>query len=162
MSRATRLAKHIERTVTGPMWHGPSLAQALEPVTHDAASARPIAGAHSIWEIVRHVTTWAEIARERLHGQSLGDPAPERDWPPVPSSDPQFGSDPDLHAWRLAIEQLAFAHRMLAADVRDMTDEALDAKVKDLDYPVGVLLDGVVEHGVYHAGQIVLLSKASA
>jgi len=134
------------------MWHGPSLAQALESVTHDAAVRRPIAGAHTIWEIVRHVTTWAEIARERLHGTSVGDPATDRDWPPVDAT--------GLDDWRVAIEQLAFAHRMLAADVRDLTDAALDAKVKDLDYPVGILLDGVVEHGVYHAGQIVLLKKA--
>src|SRR2546422_9999130 len=106
MSRATRLARHIERTVTGPMWHGPSLAQALESVTHDGAAARPIAGAHSIWEIVRHVTTWAEIARERLHGESLGDPTSERDWPPVTAT--------ALDDWRMAIEQLGFTHRMLA------------------------------------------------
>ena len=63
MSRATRLAKKIECTVTGPMWHGPALAQVLEMVTHEEAAARPIAGAHTVWEIVRHVTTWAEIAR---------------------------------------------------------------------------------------------------
>lgn len=159
MSRAARLAKHIERTVTGPMWHGPSLAQALETVTHEQAAAQPIPGAHGIWEIVRHVTSWAEIARERLHGQSLGDPAPERDWPPVTGTDANFGPVPDMNAWRIALEQLAFAHRMLAADVKDLTDAQLDAKVKDLDYPVGILLDGVVEHGVYHAGQIALLRK---
>ncbi len=151
MSRGSRLAKQIERTVTGPMWHGPALAQALESVTHEAAAARPIAAAHTIWEIVRHVTTWAEIARERLRGESLGDPSTERDWPPVDAT--------GLDDWRVAVEQMAFAHRMLAADVRDMTDEAFDAKVKDLDYPVGILLDGVVAHGVYHAGQIVLLKK---
>jgi len=32
--------------------------------------------------------------------------------------------------------------------------------VKGLDYPVGILLDGVVEHGTYHGGQIALLRKA--
>src|SRR6266540_2359551 len=107
MSRGSRLAKQIERTVTGPMWHGPALAQALESVTHEAAAARPIAGAHTIWEIVRHVTTWAEIARERLRGGSLGDPSTERDWPPVDAT--------GLDDWRVAVEQMAFAHRMLAA-----------------------------------------------
>ena len=36
----------------------------------------------------------------------------------------------------------------------------LEAKVTGLTYPVGILLDGVVEHGTYHGGQIALLKKA--
>jgi uncharacterized damage-inducible protein DinB len=157
MSRATRLANHLERTVTGPMWHGPALADALEGVDAARARARPIAGAHSIWEIVLHVTAWAEIARQRIHGEALGDPAPEQDWPPVPGSDLLSRSDPD---WAQALEQLKESHRLLAADVRPMDDAALEAKVKTLTYPVGILLDGIVEHGTYHGGQIALLKKA--
>jgi hypothetical protein len=34
MARAKLLANHLERTVTGPMWHGPALATVLEAVTH--------------------------------------------------------------------------------------------------------------------------------
>jgi uncharacterized damage-inducible protein DinB len=136
------------------MWHGPALANVLEAVTHEAAAKRPIPGAHSIWEIVLHVTTWAQIARERLKGESITDPTTERDWPPMP------GPDPNLDEWRVAIEQLAFAHRMLAADVRELEDDALDAIVPGLEYPVWILLDGIVEHGTYHAGQIALLKRA--
>jgi len=44
--------------------------------------------------------------------------------------------------------------------VQPLDDAALDARVKGLDYPVGILLDGVVEHGTYHGGQIALLRKA--
>ena len=151
MSRATRLANHIERTVSGPMWHGPALADVLDGVDAARARARPIATAHSIWEIVLHVTAWADIARQRIHGEALGDPAPEQDWPLVHESDT---------AWPHALERLKESHRLLAADVRALDDAALDAKVKTLDYPVGILLDGVVEHGVYHGGQIALLKKA--
>jgi len=50
----------------------------------------------------------------------------------------------------------------LSADVRDLSDEALDAKVGELGYNVDVLLHGVVEHGTYHGGQIALLRKAIA
>ena len=157
MSRATRLAKHIERTATGPMWHGPALAEVLEGVDASGARARPIAGAHSIWEIVLHITAWADIARQRIHGEATGDPTPEQDWPPVPAS----GSDPALDpAWPQAVERMVESHRRLAADVRQLEDAALDARVKGLDYPVGILLDGVVEHGTYHGGQIALLRKA--
>jgi uncharacterized damage-inducible protein DinB len=148
MSRASRLANHLERTVTGPMWHGPALNDLLQAVDAAHAAARPIAGAHTIWEIVRHVTAWADIARHRLHGEALGDPSPDQDWPPAAGD------------WPQAIERLIESHRRLAADVRGLDDAALDAKVKSLEYPVGILLDGVVEHGTYHGGQIALLKKA--
>jgi len=148
MSRATRLGNHIERTVTGPMWHGQALLEVLDGVDAARARARPIAGAHSIWEIVRHVTAWADIARQRIHGQALGDPTAEQDWPPI-------GDD-----WAQDLERLKESHRRLAADVRQLDDPALDARVKTLEYPVGILLDGVVEHGTYHGGQIAVLKKA--
>jgi uncharacterized damage-inducible protein DinB len=148
MSRATRLGNHIERTVTGPMWHGPALLEVLDGVDAARARARPIAGAHSIWEIVKHVTAWAEIAGQRIHGEALGDPTAEQDWPPI-------GDD-----WAQDLERLKESHRRLAADVRRLDDAALDARVKTLEYPVGILLDGVVEHGTYHGGQIALLKKA--
>ena len=152
MSQATRLANHIERTLTGPMWHGPALAEVLDGVTADQAAARPIAGAHSIWEMVLHAAVWAEIARARVKGERLGDPTTEEDWPA-----PETAS---ADTWQRARDRLAESHRMLAADVRPLTDEALKEKVKSLDYTVSVLLHGVVEHSTYHGGQIMMLRKA--
>ncbi len=58
MSRPRYLANAITRTVTGPMWHGPALAEVLEGVTPERAASRPIGSAHSIWEIVLHVAAW--------------------------------------------------------------------------------------------------------
>jgi uncharacterized damage-inducible protein DinB len=132
------------------MWHGPALAPLLDGITDAQAGAKPIPGAHSIWEIVLHVTAWAEIARARVQGERIGDPTPQEDWPPA-------GTGPD--GWRRALEQLTASHNALAGDVRDLTEEALAAKVGALDYTVEVLLHGVVEHGTYHGGQIALLRK---
>jgi uncharacterized damage-inducible protein DinB len=164
MSRATRLANHIERTATGPMWHGPALLEVLKGVACDQALARPLPDAHTIWELVLHITAWCDIAAQRIKGNATGDPTPEQDWPPVPASLPASGDAASgispAAEWRLAIEQLVDSHRRLAGDIRQLDDAALDARVKGLDYPVGILLDGVVEHGTYHGGQIALLRKA--
>jgi uncharacterized damage-inducible protein DinB len=151
MSRARHLASRLGRTMTGPMWHGPALADVLHGVTAERAAARPIASAHSIWEIVLHVTTWVEIARARVKGESTGDPTPEQDWPPVTAT--------DAAAWTRALERLAACHREIADDVRALDDGRLDTKVANLDYSVDVLLHGIVEHGTYHGGQIALLKN---
>src|SRR5260221_2329005 len=138
MSRAKRLSKHIERTVTGPMWHGPALAEVLDGVDAGRARRRPIASAHSIWELVLHVTAWSEIARQRIRGEATGDPTPEQDWPPV--------SDADAD-WPRAVERLNESHRRLAADTQSLDDAQLNALVPGLEYSVSVLLRGIVEHG---------------
>jgi uncharacterized damage-inducible protein DinB len=151
MSRATRLARHIERAVTGPMWHGPALVNVLEGVDARRARTRPVAGAHSIWEIVLHITAWSDIARQRIKGEATGDPTPEQDWPPL--------SDADAD-WPRAVERLAESHRQLAAETRLLGEEQLDALVPGLEYTVHVLLHGIVEHGTYHGGQIALLKRA--
>jgi uncharacterized damage-inducible protein DinB len=149
---AARLANHIKRTVTGPMWHGSALGELLDGVTHEQAAARPLPGAHTIWELVLHVSAWAEISRARMHGERLGEPASEEDWPPVPST-----SDAD---WSAALARLRESHRLLAQDVRHLDESAIGAKVQGGDYTVSNLLHGVIEHGTYHGGQIALLKKA--
>jgi uncharacterized damage-inducible protein DinB len=163
MSRATRLADHIERTVTGPMWHGPALLELLKGVACDQALARPLPDGHTIWEIVLHVTAWCDIARQRLEGQATGDPTPQQDWPAVPGALPGAGAASSIDPaseWRRAVERLAESHRGLAADTRLLEDERLAALVPGLEYTVSVLLRGIVEHGTYHGGQIALLKKA--
>jgi len=77
------LANLIKRAVTGPAWHGPSMDQVLDGVSAAQAAAHPIAGAHSIWELVLHAAAWAEISRDRLRGERIADPSPEEDWPPL-------------------------------------------------------------------------------
>ena len=152
-SVAAQLSNHIKRTVIGPMWHGAALDDLLKDVTPEQAAARPIAGAHTIWEIVVHVTAWTEIARARLRGGRTADATGAEDWPPV---GPAGAAE-----WQVALERLRDGHRALATDVRRLdNDAAIDAKVPGLDYTVANLLHGVIEHGTYHGGQIALLARA--
>jgi uncharacterized damage-inducible protein DinB len=146
------LANHIKRTIDGPMWHGPALGELLAGVTADQASARPIAGAHSIWEIVLHAAAWAEIARARLRGERMADPPHEEDWPPVGAG----GAD----EWAAAVERLRQAHRALAHETRHVNEATVHDKIPGLEYSRSNLLRGVVEHSTYHGGQIALLKKA--
>ncbi len=154
MTTAASLANHIERTITGPMWHGPSLDELLADVSPEAAAARPIPGAHSIWELVLHIAVWAEIARARIHGDVLGSPPPAEDFPAVPAPTPA--------AWSAALERLRESYRALARDVATLSDEQLHQLVRMSTPPHSVLtlLHGVIEHGTYHGGQIAILSRA--
>lgn len=146
------LADRIERTVAGPMWHGPALGELVARVTAEQAAARPVAGAHSIWELVLHVTSWADIVRERLRRATPVEATEAQDWPPVRTTGDA--------AWRDATARLAAGYQALAADVRRLAPERLEDRVPGRDYDVREMLHGVVEHGTYHGGQIALLARA--
>lgn len=147
------LANHIKRTVRGPMWHGPALDEVLKDVTPELAAARPIPGAHTIWELVLHVTAWAEISGARLRGERMADPAPEEDWPPVRAT--------DQGAWDEALARLRESHRMLAHAARHLDASLMHEKIAGLEYSRSNLLHGVIEHGTYHGGQIALLKRSA-
>jgi uncharacterized damage-inducible protein DinB len=134
------------------MWHGPALADLVGDVTADQAADHPVPGAHSIWELVRHMTAWTEIVRARMVGSPLGDPTPEEDWPAV--------TDASADGWRSAVERLKEAHRELAADVAKMDDAMLIGRVPGKDHSMLAMLHGVIEHDAYHGGQIAVLKRA--
>jgi uncharacterized damage-inducible protein DinB len=152
MTDPRHLAQSIRNTVTGPMWHGPALNEVLAGLTYAAANTRPIHGAHSIWEIVNHISSWADICRARLGPTALRDPVPSRDWPPVPS--------PSAGTWRITLEQLGSAYEALAKHVESLSPDDLARVVPGRDYTVETMLRGAIEHGTYHGGQIVMLKKA--
>ena len=58
MTETERLRDLLDRVVAGDAWHGPSLLALLATVPPELAARRPIAGAHSIWELVLHAGAW--------------------------------------------------------------------------------------------------------
>jgi uncharacterized damage-inducible protein DinB len=154
MPELNALANAIEEAVTGPVWHGPSIGELLESMVATDAAAYPIAEAHSIWELVLHMTAWAGLVQGRLAlATPLLEPTDEEDWPAQPAS-------PNSDAWQRAIRDLAASYRSLAAEVRTLSVETLAKRVPSRQHSVKVMLQGVVEHAAYHGGQIALLRRA--
>ena len=63
------LADQISRAFRGESWHGPSVLEVLAGVSAEDAAAHPIAGAHSIWEIVLHLAGGYTLVLRRLRGE---------------------------------------------------------------------------------------------
>jgi uncharacterized damage-inducible protein DinB len=152
MSEGKRIADQLERAHRGEAWHGPSLREVLKGVTAAAARRRPLPRAHSIWEIVLHIARWQEAPAAALRGVPMPAPPFPEDWPVVTATSAQ--------AWRQALQRLERSHRQLLGAVRRMSDDRLlNEIVPGRDYSFYVLLHGVVQHCLYHAGQIALLKR---
>jgi uncharacterized damage-inducible protein DinB len=148
------VAQQIRLAHDGEAWHGSGLAEILADVTAVQAASRPVPNAHSIWELVLHLTSWTHEVTRRLEGAEAGVP-PEGDWPAVGVVSPSN--------WDSAKRALAEAHRELAEAVSRASGERLAARVSgkgDTAETYQEMLHGLTQHDAYHGGQISLLKKA--
>jgi uncharacterized damage-inducible protein DinB len=153
MSEITRILDQLDRAYSGEAWHGPSLLRLIEGVSAENASKHSIHGAHSIWELVNHIAAWNTIVQHELGGEVVEISA-ERDWPPVWEAS-------DV-AWKRSLETLAESRRRLRKAVEALHDDQLDEKpVARSDNSRYLMLHGLVQHDLYHAGQIAVLKKAA-
>lgn len=154
MREVDRIADQFKRAYAGPAWHGPSLSELLKDVDAARAAAHPVPGAHSVWELVLHIAAWQTAVRQRLAGERAEIYQTELDWPqPAATTDA---------AWQAALALLAHAHDELHRAITQLDDARLAARIlEDMPSTYGTL-HGVIQHDLYHAGQIALLLKATA
>src|SRR5439155_19779210 len=148
-----RLETQLRRMLEGEAWHGPSVLEALQDVTAELAYSHPVAGAHSIWEIVLHLAGTYRLVLRRIqgHDQPL---TSEEDWPAVPP--------PTASNWQEAIGSLRQLNEELRQAVRSFNPERLDKPlVATPGSAAYTQFIGMTQHDAYHAGQIVVLKKAS-
>ena len=153
MSEAARIADQLRRAFDGEAWHGDSVFEILNGVTAAQAAAHPIKNAHSVWELVLHIAAWDGAVLRRMGGVavSLSD---AENFPAVKNA-----SDA---AWREALAQVRRVHEDLVKTVAALPDSQLDEVVPGKEgayYTFYYMLHGVVQHELYHAGQIALLKK---
>jgi uncharacterized damage-inducible protein DinB len=147
-----RLASQLRRSYEGPAWHGPALRELLNGVTAEHAASRPVPGAHSVWELVLHIDAWERQALTTLEGAAYESMTGDADWPPV--------REITAEAWKQALDRLQSTTFKLAQTVGQLDDAKLNLIVAGKEFNYYFLLHGVVQHNLYHAGQIALLKRA--
>lgn len=151
MKEIKGIADQLKRAYEGEAWHGPSLKEILADVTAGQAARRPIQSAHSIWEIVLHIAAWEAAVRARLEGEYLAEPA-EGDWPAV--------EDASEASWKAALAKLEGGNMKLRESIARLDGARLFEPLAEGKPSAYFTLHGVIQHGLYHAGQIAMLKKA--
>ena len=155
MSEVERIRDQYRRAFDVEAWHGPSVLPLLKDVTAEQAAARPIPGAHTIWELTQHIRAWEGACLRRLKGDPAQLPDTE-DWEAL--------NDYSEASWEKTKQNLVDTHNKLLAAIAALDDARLDQPI--MDHPeipfsnTYVTLHGGVQHDIYHAGQIAILKKA--
>ena len=151
LSESARIADQLRRAFDGDAWHGPSLMELLEDMDAATAGVKPIAHVHSIWELVLHIEVWDRAAIVRLQGKQT-QPEGDLNFPPVAAQTKE--------AWHAAVTAVEHTHGELVKVVETLPESRLFDTVPGKPYDFYHNLHGVVQHELYHAGQIALLKKA--
>lgn len=151
------LAELLRKGHSNCPWHGPATTDLLAGLTPILAAARPVVEAHSIWEIVLHMSGWQREVARRLHGATPGLPD-EGDWPEPPAATQE--------AWDQTQAELRESLEQLADAVASLSDQDFEARIGTSSRPLGTGVTkaetvlGMLQHNAYHSGQIALLLKA--
>jgi hypothetical protein len=148
-----RIATQLRHAFSGKPWHGSPLGDLLAGITAEQAQMRPLPNAHSIWELVLHIDIWARVALDATQGV----PMPklwgtEKDWPIVLNDEPA--------EWTTARDHLFQTGEQLAQAMEGFTGPRLQETVPGREYDFYYLFHGIVQHSLYHGGQIAMLGKA--
>ena len=144
------IAEQLRRAFEGDAWHGPSLFELLKDVDAATAAAKPSPDVHSIWELVLHIAVWDAASIRRLSGERT-QPTGVDNFPIVPK--------PTEAAWRKAVAAAKRTHDALVKTVKALPESRLRERVPGKKYDFYFMLHGVVQHELYHAGQIAILKK---
>jgi uncharacterized damage-inducible protein DinB len=145
MRQTQRIADSYRAATVKAAWYGPSLAELLARISPDLATTRPIPRSHSISELLQHLLLWNERVRNTSDSNSLPPWKPEQDWaePPIP--------------WNELVSRWSKSRELLEDKIRNFPVEDLAKQVPGRDYPYETLFHGIVEHTIYHAGQIAMV-----
>jgi uncharacterized damage-inducible protein DinB len=153
------LRDDLRKVYDGEPWHGSSIRDVLKGVDANTAALRSIPSAHTIWELVLHMTGWTREVASRVRGADAK--SPPEDWP-APRTD---GGEA---AWRSAQDELAAAHKDLEGAVDSLRADDLVRWISDKRDPaldtgltVGTVIRGLLQHHTYHQGQITLLKRVA-
>ena len=141
----------------GEPWHGQSSKALLADVTAAEAAMRGVPGVQTIWETVNHLLAWTEEVTARMGGAGSGAPV-RGDWPPV--------TDISDAAWAATLEALKTARYALLAAIDKAHEEDFYLQVAKSANSTGYAMTraqtvaGLIDHDIYHLGQIALLKKA--
>ncbi len=152
-SELNRIINQLDQAFDKDPWYGKSITSILDSVDPDLALDTPTPGLHSIAELVAHIITWREFAEKRLRGDTNYLPDQEKSF----HWQQRFPEKSD--AWKRLKDQLTESHQKLLSLLHENDDSLLNQSVAGKPYNFRYMLNGIIQHDLYHIGQITLIRK---
>lgn len=137
----------------GEPWYGESMMRKLENVSYVIGDKICVPESHNVAQIVSHLIAWKTFALEKLKKNEAFDIKidSDRDWPEIEVNSPED--------WERLKHDLVVAQSKIYEFLKTKQNSFLKEKVVGRDYTIEYLLQGIVQHDIYHLGQIGLIKS---
>ena len=146
------IIRNLENTLDGTPWYGRPVYALLRQVDPSIAYKKPSPNSHSLADLLYHMLTWAEFTLKRIEKDNSQDleTFEKVDWREI---------DPAVHDWDEGLAALIATHQQIIAHLQTKDEFFLSETVDYRQYNFRFLLNGLIQHNIYHAGQIAYAIK---
>lgn len=145
VNESQRIADAYRQATIKGAWYGPSLAELLAKISPEVAATPPIPGANSISALLQHLLLWNERVRATSASSPLPRWEPEKEW-----------AEPSI-PWTELVARWNRSRDLLEDWLRNFPAEDLPKLVPGRTYPYETMLHGIVQHSIWHSGQIAMI-----
>lgn len=148
MNEIERLTNLLRQTFDGNPWFGEPLLVKLESVDFEQANCVPAGAKKSVAELVMHIISWRifTIKKLEMNEPFMIEMNSKGDWPDV--------SVNSASAWKTVLDELISTQKKLLNLTMGLSTDDLDKTVLGKPYTFRYLMEGIIQHDVYHLGQI--------
>lgn len=146
------IVDQLKDSYEGDPWWGRNAGTLLSEVDEEIAVQKP-SGQHSILELVWHMINWKEFAISRLHEID------GKDLHYFETNDWRHLDHAHKSLWHQGLERLRYVHNELVNLLEQQEDTLLDQNVAERGYTYRKLFNGILQHDIYHLGQIAYIVK---
>ncbi len=146
------IISNLQNVLEGHPWYGRSVDEILQEVDETKVYTHPNNNSHSLIDLLYHMLTWAEFTQKRIEKEAIENMAAleATDWRVI---------DPSIHTWQKGMAALKASHQTIITLLQSKEDTFLEEKVDYRKYHFRFLLNGLIQHNIYHLGQIAYVSK---
>lgn len=150
MSESKRISNLYQSIYNGNPWLEVTLEHTLKDVSANQAYEKINPNLNTIWEIVNHLIQWRRNILRRVQGEIVTTPDHNYFVPVLDSSEA---------AWEQSLQSLAKSQELWSAFFENFNDADLAKIYPNNEHTYYEHIHGIIQHDVYHLGQIVILKK---
>ena len=142
----------LKNVLSDEPWYGKSVYAILEEAGTSDIYAHPESASHSMIELLFHMLTWAEYTLSIIKNEE-----PEKaksiealDWRTINTPE---------HSWEKGFTQFKSTNQKIIDLLNTNDDSFLEQSLEDKNYNFRFLLNRLIYHHIYHAGQIAYIKK---
>ena len=146
------ILRNLQNTLSGEPWFGRAIYPILEEVDESKVFINPGNSEHSLIELLYHMITWAEFCLKQLEKASPQEmkEVESRDWREIDSKN---------LTWKNGMGEFRKIHEQIISVLDTKEDSFLKEIVPGREFNFRFMLNGLIQHNIYHLGQIAYVKK---